>query len=262
MNYEFLKQDTQVRAYFLGIFMADGSLSNTSVNMDLIDKQIIYDLADRIGYHKPISNYVSNTSFGITNKYRITLSSKKAVNDLVSLGFTVGPKTGKEFIPECVKQDKMTHFLRGLSDGDGCFTIIKNRANSYLEWNITCPNKEFLEEILLFLRQHSIISYSGHSVRIRPSKNCYRISLGHHDAIRLGEYLYKDSSIHLERKKQKWENGLKISCKKLAKWTYQELLCAIKELPCLTRNKTAISIKRSEIRTGKFNFNENLIVEV
>jgi hypothetical protein len=217
----FLNTESELRSYFLGLFMADGWINKNGFFISLIDEELIYNLAQQTNNKYKITeckNKVSKTG------YRIGFYDKEDIDKMIKIGFSITErKTGNEFIPSCIDIKDFHHFLRGMSDGDGHFSLVKNRNIKQLEWGVTCANRNFLQYTLNFLIENSIISCEGHSVRERYNKNCYKISTGHHDSIRIGSFLYNQANIFLERKKTVYENAKLISFKKNPKWTKKEL---------------------------------------
>lgn len=217
----FLNQESELRSYFLGLFMADGWINKNGFYISLVDKDLIDNLACLTNNQNKITeckNKISRTG------YRIGFYNKQDIDKMIELGFSiVENKTGNEFIPKCITKNNFNHFLRGLSDGDGHYSLIKNRNNKQLEWGITCANKYFLQNIVNFLIENSIISNEKHTVRERYSKNCYKLSLGHHDSIRVGNFIYNQANVFLERKKQVYETSKLINCERNPKWTKNEI---------------------------------------
>ena len=200
-KYNFLlKSDDELLAYFLGLFMADGWLDNRGgFYISLIDKDLIEELANRIKY----KNKVVEIKNKKTTSYRIGYGRKNLTETLKSFGFQV-EKTGNEFVPKYINKNNFPHFLRGLSDGDGSFniTISKRHNSNYLNWEITCASRDFLQKILDYLRDNSIISYNRVNIRRRHSKKkkVYKFCLSTLDSTLFGEYIYENSTISLERK--------------------------------------------------------------
>ncbi len=247
MNPNFILCDTEIRAYFLGLFMADGWCTKDGFHISLIDKELIDQLAKEIGFSGKICCYYNLGGYkSCQPTYRLNFTGVAARRAIISLGFKLSKKTGEEFLPVCLNAGNIRHFLRGFSDGDGCFTVVKNGKRHYLEWNVTCANKEFLENILVYLTNHSVISMKGHNIRERIGKHCFRLSLSHHDAIRLGQYFYENTTLYLKRKYTKWEEGKKILVKRKPKWTKIELENVLQK-DITGRSKAAINIKRWQL---------------
>ena len=130
MSYDtkFLDTESELRSYFLGLFMADGWIDNKGgVHISLVDKQIIDDLVVATNYTNKVLNIVRKNNFGIQNMYRI--SYYKLYDKMKALGF-IEKKTGNEFIPERITYT-FHHFLRGLSDGDGCLHFEQRPNKKY-----------------------------------------------------------------------------------------------------------------------------------
>jgi intein-encoded DNA endonuclease-like protein len=200
--------DNEHKAYWLGFITADGYINSrgntTGITLDIKDinhlQKFLDDLdAKSTKIHLRTGRY--NKDNPITNKCYINLYSRKMNNDLQKLGITttksntLKPLSG---IPEHL----IPHFIRGYFDGDGCvfesYTKVKNR--SYYEPGITFVGTyDFmtylntqLPIILPSLRKDTRVSNS-YTLYYR-SKPRFLI---------LEEYLYKNSTIYLDRKFEK-----------------------------------------------------------
>lgn len=190
----FLDEETEFSAYFMGLWLADGNISNEGiVSLASIDKQIIDSLCVGTGYKNKI--VIRKEGEGHKRQYILKFFgpiSKK----IMSFGFK-GAKTGKEFIPTWISERTFSHFLRGYFDGDGSFIV---RKNTQLNCRIYCANRIFLEEIHDKLLHLGIV-YKGAICKHGPIS---ALHFGHYDSVKFGEYIYRGSTIKLERKHRKF----------------------------------------------------------
>jgi len=183
----FTKIDTEAKAYFLGLLLADGHTSYKEVMLYLNakDRHIIETFINSINgnnkIHERTGTIHFNTKKYISKAIGISLRSDQMLKDLKVLGFTTN-KTYKVEIPK-IKKELQQHFWRGVWDGDGYISHyysktkhkltngnIKVYNNLTLEVGL-CGLKNVLEEFCKFLKQNNI----------KPGK------------------IYKDSSIHSVR---------------------------------------------------------------
>jgi len=201
----FLNELNEFSAYFIGYFVADGYLSKEKqISIISKDYSIIYKFKRRtkhtgkIPKHKPDRGEV---------RHRILFSGPPA-NKLISLGFPCGAKTGKEFIPEFITDEYFCHFLRGFIDGDGCLCITQNR----LMVQITCANNSMLEDINK--RLHKLCGVDGGSITKCSNANAYNLVYGHNDGIKICDYIYKNNTICMNRKYEKYVKASKLKVQK------------------------------------------------
>jgi len=182
-------------AYFLGLWVADGAISkNKQISLKLIDEQIINDVAKSIKYTRPIRTRTRQLTTW-NKQYELTFSGPIA-DKLISYGYTLGAKTGKEFIPECINNNNILHFTRGLIDGDGNLNIQTIRGRKYLTTTIFIANKECLMDLKHRLKNMKIIGNGS----IYKNHNIYNLKFSHYDSLSLCLNMYKNASIFLNRK--------------------------------------------------------------
>ena len=199
-NVHFLDEDNELSAYFLGLFVTDGGLSTQkSVSIKLSNKQLIYDLAERINYRKKIGHY-SYPEKNWKDQYNLQITGK-VPNKLLELGFILGPK--KCFIPECISDSTFPHFLRGVIDGDGGIRIMKKTGR--LRSTITNANKMFLVNIRDRIKYYGIVWGKGTPL---PVGNAYQLIFGHMDTVRMGNFMYKNATIKMDCKYREFLQGL------------------------------------------------------
>lgn len=198
---EFLNKESELRSYFLGLFVSDGWLDNKrGVYLSVKDKQIIDQLAEETNYTNKITHITKSvTNYGKQDMYRLGYCKLHA--QMRELGFTT-KKTGHEFIPSEI-DNTFEHFLRGLSDGDGCFYTVKRKKNkTYLQWELTCASERFLidlrDEISNRIERCSCLKVKQ---RQGTKKPVFRIRCNQNDAsVALANYMYKKAKIKLDRK--------------------------------------------------------------
>ena len=189
--------DSEEKAYWLGFIAADGCLSLKIYKMTL--SQAEKDLNHLIKFQKSIdSNHKLCKRINKkqnTISYNLLLHSKKMYNDLVDKGIT--PRKSLTLKPPLnVPENLIQHWIRGYFDGDGSVHIRKSKNT--LRFSIT-GTKEVLEFINLqnnsFLRVHD--SKRSKAKKIEGSSLKTRNFL---------HYIYDDSAIFLDRKKNLFQN--------------------------------------------------------
>jgi len=189
--------DCEKKAYWLGFILGDGHISknNSFMTIGLASKDIEHLKLFKLDLN---SNHVikEKTIFDIrTSKSysscHIHICRQKTCNDLINHGITNTKSTDCN-LPD-IPKELIHHFLRGLSDADGCFTI----DGKNLVFALACPVEKLLQEIQLILMETCDLA----ETKITYQKSCYTLKYGgNKQTKRIFEYLYKDSTRCLDRK--------------------------------------------------------------
>lgn len=217
-NNEFKLIDTEEKAYFLGLFYADGSISlqkrknsnyvKPQVQISLTDKQLIYDLHK----HFPFFN-LEIFDFGKykptwSKQYALRKASKSLFDDLSEKGILErksGENSSKLSIPKIDKR-LMHHFIRGFFDGDGSVSI--PLARPHLRRAEICgSSEEFLSQIKTILEKNNV-DCPIFRKRTKGYKNPLYILewVNTMDIFDLKDYLYKEATVYLLRKKELFDS--------------------------------------------------------
>jgi hypothetical protein len=116
-------------------------------------------------------------------------------NDLNNLGCT--PAKTKTIRIPILEDELVHHFIRGYFDGDGTVGAYKNLKNS--DWKILksgfCSgSKEFMIDLLKILPVKN--------KTIKQSNECYVTQHSLHDTLNLYNFMYKNHTLCLNRKRQ------------------------------------------------------------
>ena len=199
--------DTEEKAYWLGFLLADGSINSNrnqiSIALSSIDRDHIIKFQKSINSRHNICDYLANNN--VTNKKYPTsdlvLHSKKMKDDLFNLHIHDN-KTKKEKPCE-IPKNLIRHYIRGFFDGDGWISSYDRRIQD------RCKNKKWelgfgsSFEMIDYISKH--LSNTLNIAYKEPKKNCiYRIRYSSNsDIAKIIKYLYKDSTIYLNRKQNK-----------------------------------------------------------
>lgn len=169
--------DSYDKAYFLGFFITDGNVYGNDVRLQLKkeSKYILETLKQKT---------LSENQIREDNKRGLVTFStkrKKWVNDLSQYG-VVPNKTFTVYFPE-IPDEYLSHFIRGLIDGDGWITL-KGQQIGF------CGN----ETLVTQLRDVLVKKLDVFPVKvIKTGEHLYQIcwcSKG--DMKKIGEYIYQD----------------------------------------------------------------------
>lgn len=238
-NY-FEKIDTEEKAYWLGYIYADGcihnNLSKMTVSAAEVDKSHMQKFLDCLESDQPIREQRKVIGDRVFIQCSIEIARKKIAQDLISHGLHPKKSLTLTFPNEGTFPTELTrHFLRGYFDGDGSIHNSKiknvNKKNSKA-WKVYfMGTKEFLKEIKVILKKDKKLTEKPNST------NTYYLSFGGvNQCLELMNYLYKDATIYLDRKKERYEE-LKIYIEEKKKHPG-------KEMPVIQYNLEGKFIKR------------------
>lgn len=218
----FVHIDTTRKAYWLGLFYADASISETGIfglGLERQDRHILKSLAADVGFNGPIRDYenVKSISARPPKAYPnsvLTLCSKRFSGHLAHKG-VVPQKTFRLALPQ-LRREFRSHFVRGLFDGDG-FICISQRANGRMtiQWGIV-GQQHLLGQVRQIIGEETGIALPA--VRRKRGENCWvirmstsflgvrRFSHGRiDDLLAIRAWLYQDACICLTRKRDQFE---------------------------------------------------------
>ena len=201
--------NTEEKAYVLGFIYADGcnSIERNAViiNLKETDKDILLKITTLVQKTKPLmyidtSKQVKKEGYeNSKNQYRMVIQNKHISQRLIELGCGKA-KTHNLVFPTGTQVPKylQRHFIRGYFDGDGSIS-----GNKQKQFSIT-GNEKFLESVQKILINDLYFSKTKLDKRWKDSKDNIK-SLrycGINQCIKFRDWLYKDATIYLERKKE------------------------------------------------------------
>lgn len=121
-EFYFSQIDTPIKAYLLGLFMADGCVAaNNYLAIQLVDLELLKLFQQELGYTGDIREVLDENLCHLA--YRINFSSTQMAADL-----TAKNKIANALIQEIPLTDFVDAFILGYFDGDGC--VYKNEDRS------------------------------------------------------------------------------------------------------------------------------------
>ena len=215
----FNKIDTEAKAYVLGFFFADGcnhDLSNLDdgyyhqnvISFTQLEQDI--DILDQIKLvmkcNRPYVEITQKTNG--KKKYSLRITSDTLSNALSRLGAVPNKSLTLKFpTTKQVPEKLMPHFIRGYFDGDGGCTLNTSKSKVQKRVYIYSASYSLLCEFEFYMKKVGIkfnnIVKSGKNILIYksvPSTISYKDYFN---------FLYKDATIYLQRKKNKFEDILR-----------------------------------------------------
>lgn len=197
----FEKIDSEEKAYFLGLLMADGSIKEdkTSYTLSLElqerDKHILYEFASFLGLPRErVRKTKRQKKNSIT--YIVVVGSTNFCNHLMDKGI-VPNKMGHKEMPSGVPLSLMRHMIRGLIDGDGTVKHKNKEVVLYGGGKMTQQVSNFLYRELPLKNKPAVKKYKNSVPRMTTYVSDYNEIIS---------YLYKDSTVFLKRKNPFYSN--------------------------------------------------------
>lgn len=208
----FEKVDTQEKAYILGFLYADGynyeKRGRVKLTLAKKDVDILHKIKECFKTNRPL--------YSIENKdgcyEELIFVNVKISDDLRKLGM-VQAKTHILTFPDFLQEELIRHFIRGYFDGDGCLTGSYNkRCTTYFSWNVSIiGTTTFLDTIGKILKNKIDVNHNL-TTRHKNSPNIKTLMFkGKNQISRFLDWIYEDSTIHLDRKYgyyQRFKKGL------------------------------------------------------
>jgi hypothetical protein len=196
-NY-FSSINTEDKAYFLGLIAADGHVykNKNAVSLSLNREDgydLLFEFLNKIESDTKITLYKDiRTDYKRKETASITLTSKVLKDDLLNLGIYPNKTSSLKF-PD-LNKNVVRHFIRGFIDGDGSY---------YYKRGILCTSivgpYDFLIEMQKIISnelQIPITKLTKHKTGV------YYLIYAHKNTEKLRNWLYQNSTISMNRKKQ------------------------------------------------------------
>jgi len=213
--------DTEEKAYILGLLYADGTIRKRKgdsyvvrIGLNTKDIDLLYNINKFLSEY-PVRQYDrpnKHVKSGIQQISELSITSTRMYNDLLKLGVHENKSLTLNFPTENqVPKHLIHHFIRGYFDGDGSVYVFNRYNNARKKTYVTIESctvgtLEFLSEM------SNVLSICDICVKKekRTVTNCYKYKLtGNVRCIKFYNFLYKDATIYLERKKEIFDNYFK-----------------------------------------------------
>lgn len=201
---------TEKQAYWLGFLAADGTIvlkdhvGVVAMSLQFRDKDILEKFKRDLESEHPLSKTRKVVGGKVYRGWRIDIGSIRMARRLYEIGVIPNKtrrldwaKVVKDLPPQLVR-----HFIRGYSDGDGCWYYNKKHG---LQWSIVSGSRKFVSG----LKQHLVAQVGLGDVKIHRRKKNHLVQwCGDIQLARVYHYLYDEAIVYMERKQLKAEVGL------------------------------------------------------
>lgn len=206
--------DTEEKAYWLGFICADGCVSQYKneyvfkITLQRADKDFLAKFIKAIDGDFDVKLKTARVKFDgkETKEYdtcEVSFHDKIFTSNL--LKYFSCNKTEYLRIPKQIPHSLIRHFIRGFSDGDGCFYC--NIAKRNKSFEIVGKCYDMLNDIKLVFMENDIFSAIYKKRQTNWKLGVYQIN----ELVKLHTYLYKDATIYMERKYYKSQEILKLA---------------------------------------------------
>ena len=188
--------DTEEKAYWLGFIFADGCIMSKTYSFELSlshkDKDHVKKFANAINYSGKI----------YTKKHSVTccLRSKHFWEKLYNCGCIPNKSLILKFPQTNIFKSKslIKDFIKGYFDGDGCISqhTYTHTVSPYVS---VIGTKDFLKEILNYCNLQAKFKHDA-----RHANNTFSLEFSKENGIKFINYIYSNSTIHLDRKYNKF----------------------------------------------------------
>lgn len=200
LNVNIFSEMTNRGAYWLGLIASDGNLSDAdktktyrvTISLQQQDSYLIEE------FKKDLNS--KNKLMTRNNQIEFKINNEKIYKDLLHYNMTPRKSLTLKF-PTNLDEKYISHFVRGVFDGDGSIYFDKKTKNIKPRFSI-CGSLDLLEHI-----QNYMIEELGiNKTKIRQKGNIYEIRYGGREAIKkIAKWMYQDSEIYMKRKKEKFD---------------------------------------------------------
>jgi hypothetical protein len=201
--------DTEERAYFLGLLYADGYNNEPkyliSIGLQERDIKILEKFNKSIDSNRPFCiSKLNDKNKNHQNSIILSINSKQVSENLTKLGchkaksLTLKFPTDKQVPSHLIK-----HFIRGYFDGDGC--IVYDENNTYPKCSLV-STLDFCNELKTILMNELDIKISIYNNNSKNKDITKSLEIcGNNKCIKFLDWLYKDSTLYIDRKYEKYQ---------------------------------------------------------
>lgn len=209
INHDYFETiDTEHKAYWIGLLLADGSISkkvykngsythNLRLELKASDRDLIEALVYDLESNKVVREYTSNSQRGrFKDKHNayVAFSSRKLGEDLEKYGIVPNKTHILKDLPQ-IPHELMRHFIRGYFDGDGS-VYVDSKTNSLR--TAFYGTHDFVANIQSFLQTE--LGFRDKKVHDQKEANVSFINYAKKESEILYHYMYSEATICLERK--------------------------------------------------------------
>lgn len=209
LNFDYFKTWSREMAYIVGFIGADGNISKYNrlkITLQEQDKQILDDISKALSYSGEINSITIKLNGKVYKACELSIVSKYLAQSLIDIGIT--PRKSFTLSMSLIPNEYKLDFIRGYFDGDGSI------GEQWAKRSKTpCMRVRFAtgSETLAYEIVEELEKYGVKRVNISKSKDSqiYNIEYSQKASKKIYELFYKDATIFLQRKKDKFDSIIK-----------------------------------------------------
>lgn len=196
--------DTEEKAYWLGFFLADASVSNNSntisIGLSIRDYDHLHRLKKSLKITRPIREFISSNGY---KSCIISFYSQNIKEKLISYNVIPNKKKYGKHPFLLLNNDLIKHYVRGFFDGDGCVSESIRKETGTKRYAIEIAS---CQEMLVFIKKF-LADNNIEVSDIREHMSIYEIRTSNNlEIIKFFNLIYKDANIYLPRKYERLED--------------------------------------------------------
>lgn len=214
-NHNIFSTDTENSFYLAGFIAADGCIKSKNgttskslyIGLSNKDKPHLQKIKDALGAEHPICDYEvknskRNPKWNDSFASSLTITSAQIYSDLQRFNITER-KTHTLTLPDWMKDHPLRHhFIRGYIDGDGCFSSCVGKGKKVRQVFFSVRGTTaFLTSLRSILEADLNLEEKTKDIRINNGIGVLEYG-GNRICKALAEYLYRDTTIYLDRKRE------------------------------------------------------------
>lgn len=199
--------DTEHKAYWLGLMIADGFLTNSGhsqnsigISLEVGDKYLLEEFAKDLNTDYEVKTYTGTTYFDDVphevEYARLFVRSKHMFDTLSSYGFTTDKSYHAKLPLDVVPENLIQHLIRGLHDGDGSLSKAGGVSHTY-DFKLT-GTLEVVSAVQHIFGKENVQLQERHPER--QNNNYSLVLCGDAQVCRICDWMYDDATIYLQRK--------------------------------------------------------------
>lgn len=203
--------NTEEKAYFLGVIISKGFIcldgrQNRQTFLIIKAKPNNYSILEK--FQQALQTKTTINYCHRDDVYEISIHSDVMVEDLGQYKIIPKQRLCKS-LPDNISENLMNHLLRGIYDAGGALISKKDKYGyDFLHAFRFEGHPQLIEDISNYCYHH--LNFKLKPSVVYTGYGEYEIKMQHTlDLIRLGQWLYKDATIYLQRKKDRYDKLVK-----------------------------------------------------
>ncbi len=209
--------DSEEKAYVLGFFYADGNnyikgvhSYEVSVGLQEEDKLILEKMRDLLSPQTKLK-FTDYSDKGWKNQFKLKINSKLLSEQLTKLGCVTAKSLTLTWPEWLIDPELQRHFIRGYFDGDGSLYAKKPTKTGQIDWGWQITStKWFCSDVRHIIGKYTDV-HCTLEIPDETAKNQITVGLsigGNVQVKRVLDWMYKDATIYMDRKYNKYQEFL------------------------------------------------------